>query len=175
MHDVRVLVREYEPEPVVRVADQAFATRTRRADLDQVVGNGRCPPVRKVVLADQDHLHTPRRRAEGSIQRRGDFFGYSRQADRVRFFALMEVDVEAWCGDRPESKAGIVPARPEDIAGRNGLSLDARSYYSRLIQDRRGAGNEQGAVDCVIRIGQLADAGFDAKRTAAKPIRSTPG
>ncbi len=57
-----------------------------------------------------------------------------------------------------------------DIAGRNGLSLDARSYYGRLMQDRRAAGNEQGAVDCVIRIGQLSDAGFDAKRTAAKHL-----
>jgi tetratricopeptide (TPR) repeat protein len=35
-----------------------------------------------------------------------------------------------------------------DIAGRNGLTLDARSHYGRLIQDRRAAGNEQGAVDC---------------------------
>jgi len=57
-----------------------------------------------------------------------------------------------------------------DIAGRNGLSLDARSYYGRLMQDRRVAGNEQGAVDCVIRVGQLPDAGFDAKRTAAKHL-----
>ena len=57
-----------------------------------------------------------------------------------------------------------------DIAGRNGLSLDARSHYNRLIQDRRAAGNEQGAVDCVIRLGQLADANVDAKRLAAKAL-----
>ena len=54
-----------------------------------------------------------------------------------------------------------------DIAGRNGLSLDARSHYNRLIQDRRAAGNEQGAVDCVIRLGQLADATVEAKTVAA--------
>ena len=57
-----------------------------------------------------------------------------------------------------------------DIAGRNGLSLDARSHYNRLIQDRRAAGNEHGAIDCVIRIGQLADASVDAKTVAAKAL-----
>lgn len=57
-----------------------------------------------------------------------------------------------------------------DIAGRNGLSLDARSHYNRLIQDRRGAGNERGAVDCVIRLGQLADANVDAKTLAARAL-----
>jgi tetratricopeptide (TPR) repeat protein len=57
-----------------------------------------------------------------------------------------------------------------DIAGRSRLSLDARSYYGRLIQDRRAAGNEQGAVDCVIRLGLLEDANVDAKRFAAKAL-----
>jgi tetratricopeptide (TPR) repeat protein len=57
-----------------------------------------------------------------------------------------------------------------DIAGRNGLSLDARSHYHRLIQDRRAAGNERGAVDCVIRLGQLADSNVDAKRVAAAAL-----
>jgi tetratricopeptide (TPR) repeat protein len=57
-----------------------------------------------------------------------------------------------------------------DIASRNRLSLDARSHYNRLIQDRRAAGNEQGAVDCVIRIGLLDDAPFDARRTAASAL-----
>jgi tetratricopeptide (TPR) repeat protein len=57
-----------------------------------------------------------------------------------------------------------------DIAGRNRLSLDARSYYSRLMQDRRAAGNEQGAVDCEIRLGLLDDASVDARRTAARAL-----
>jgi tetratricopeptide (TPR) repeat protein len=57
-----------------------------------------------------------------------------------------------------------------DIAGRNGLSLDARSYYGKLIQDRRAAGNEQGAVDCVIRLGLLEDATVDAKRAGAAAL-----
>jgi tetratricopeptide (TPR) repeat protein len=57
-----------------------------------------------------------------------------------------------------------------DIAGRSRLSLDARSYYGRLIQDRRAAGDEQGAVDCVIRLGLLEDANVDAKRVAAKAL-----
>jgi tetratricopeptide (TPR) repeat protein len=57
-----------------------------------------------------------------------------------------------------------------DIAGRNGLSLDARSHYGRLIQDRRAAGNEPGAVDCLIRLGQLDDANVDARRVAASAL-----
>jgi tetratricopeptide (TPR) repeat protein len=60
--------------------------------------------------------------------------------------------------------------RLADIAGRNGLSLDARSHYNRLIQDRRAAGNEQGAIDCVIRLGQLADANVEARRVAATAL-----
>jgi tetratricopeptide (TPR) repeat protein len=57
-----------------------------------------------------------------------------------------------------------------DIAGRNGLTLDARSHYGRLIQDRRAAGNEQGAVDCLIRLGQLGDATVEARTVAAKAL-----
>ena len=57
-----------------------------------------------------------------------------------------------------------------DIAGRNGVSVDARSHYNRLIQDRRAAGNEQGAIDCVIRLGQLADSNVEAKRLAAQAL-----
>jgi tetratricopeptide (TPR) repeat protein len=57
-----------------------------------------------------------------------------------------------------------------DIAGRNGIARDARSHYTRLIEDRRAAGNEQGAVDCIIRLGLLDDASIDAKRTAAAAL-----
>jgi tetratricopeptide (TPR) repeat protein len=57
-----------------------------------------------------------------------------------------------------------------DIAARNGLSLDARTHYNRLIQDRRAAGNEVGAIDCVIRLGQLADSNEEAKRLAAQAL-----
>jgi tetratricopeptide (TPR) repeat protein len=57
-----------------------------------------------------------------------------------------------------------------DIAGRNRLSLDARTYYGRLMQDRRAAGNEQGAVDCVIRLGLLDDASVDARRAAVAAL-----
>lgn len=57
-----------------------------------------------------------------------------------------------------------------DIAGRNRLSHDARSYYTRLINDRRAAGNEAGVIDCVIRLGLLDDANVDAKRTAAAAL-----
>jgi tetratricopeptide (TPR) repeat protein len=57
-----------------------------------------------------------------------------------------------------------------DIAGRNGLTLDARAHYGRIIQDRRAAGNEQGAVDCLIRLGRLGDANVEARMVAANAL-----
>ena len=57
-----------------------------------------------------------------------------------------------------------------DIAGRNGLLLDARSHYARLIRDRRSRGDERGAVDCLIRLGQLEDADVDTRMTAARAL-----
>jgi tetratricopeptide (TPR) repeat protein len=38
------------------------------------------------------------------------------------------------------------------------------------MQDRRAAGNEHGAVDCLIRLGQLDDATIDARRVAASAL-----
>lgn len=57
-----------------------------------------------------------------------------------------------------------------DIAGRNGLGLDARSYYARLIRDRRGRGDERGAVDCLVRVGLLEDAEVEARMVAARAL-----
>jgi tetratricopeptide (TPR) repeat protein len=57
-----------------------------------------------------------------------------------------------------------------DIAARNRLSHDARSYYTRLINDRRAAGNEAGVIDCLIRLGQLEDASVEARRIAADAL-----
>ena len=50
------------------------------------------------------------------------------------------------------------------------VSRSMRWHYSRLIQDRRGAGNEQGEVDCLIRLGLLGDATIDARRVGAKAL-----
>ena len=47
VHDVGVLVREDQPQPVVGVADQARASGRRGRDLDRVEGNRRRPPVRR--------------------------------------------------------------------------------------------------------------------------------
>jgi tetratricopeptide (TPR) repeat protein len=55
-----------------------------------------------------------------------------------------------------------------DIAGRQGVGVDARAHYARLIQERRAAGNEAGAVDCIVRVGQLQDADVDARRESAR-------
>ena len=62
-----------------------------------------------------------------------------------------------------------------DISVRNRLSLDARSYYNRLVQDRRAAGNERGAIECVIRLGQLEDATVEEKRAAARALADRDG
>jgi tetratricopeptide (TPR) repeat protein len=55
-----------------------------------------------------------------------------------------------------------------DIAGRQGLGVDARAHYGRLIRDRRATGNEAGALDCVVRLGQLQDADVQARTVASR-------
>lgn len=57
-----------------------------------------------------------------------------------------------------------------DIAGRHRLLLDARSYYARLIRDRRTRGDERGAVDCLVRLALLEDAGVEARMVAVQAL-----
>jgi len=57
-----------------------------------------------------------------------------------------------------------------EIASRNGLGVDARAYYGRLIKDRRAAGNERGVTDCIVRLGMLEDADLEARATAAHAL-----
>jgi tetratricopeptide (TPR) repeat protein len=57
-----------------------------------------------------------------------------------------------------------------DIAGHHGLLLDARSYYARLIRDRRARGDERGAVDCLVRLALLEDAGVEARMVAVQAL-----
>ena len=59
VNDVRVLVCEDQPQPVVCVRNRALAVRSGRADLDQVVRDGRGPPVWQVALVHQHNVHAP--------------------------------------------------------------------------------------------------------------------
>lgn len=60
--------------------------------------------------------------------------------------------------------------RLADIAERHGLLLDARTYYARLIRDRRSRQDEQGAVDCLVRLALFEDADADAMLVAARAL-----
>ena len=54
--DVRELVGEDQPKPVVGLADEVRAGGPRRGDHDHVVGNRRREAVREFRLIDQNHV-----------------------------------------------------------------------------------------------------------------------
>jgi len=58
------------------------------------------------------------------------------------------------------------------IAGQNGVGVDARTYFGRLIKDRQAAGNQRGVVDCVIQLGLLEDADAEARTASARALVS---
>jgi tetratricopeptide (TPR) repeat protein len=62
--------------------------------------------------------------------------------------------------------------RLADIAERHGLLLDARTYYARLIRDRRSRQDERGAVDCLVRLALFEDADAEAMLVAARALLS---
>ncbi len=117
VHDVRVLVREHQAEPVIGVPNRAVARRRGSRDLDQVVRRRRRPAVREVGLIHEDDVHAAARRAELRAELAGNLLGNARQAARERFLTLVEVDIEARRRDRPEAEAGIVPVRGVERAG----------------------------------------------------------
>ena len=88
------------------------------ADLDQVVRDGRGPPVWQVALVHQHNVHAPGCWPERPIERRRDILGYQREPARSFLLTLMKVDVEPWCRDRPESKAWVVSRGGEGRGGR---------------------------------------------------------
>lgn len=57
-----------------------------------------------------------------------------------------------------------------DIAGRQGLSVDARAYYGRLILSRRAAGDDRGAMDCLVRLALLNDATVETRLETARAL-----
>jgi hypothetical protein len=61
------------------------------------------------VLIDEDHMHTPARRADLSRDATEHVFRDRRQPSRERFFALMKVNRKVLRGDRAKSKPRIVP------------------------------------------------------------------
>jgi tetratricopeptide (TPR) repeat protein len=60
--------------------------------------------------------------------------------------------------------------RLAEIAESNGLLLDARSNFGRLLRDRRERGDEPGAVECLVRLAGLKDADVESKTTAARAL-----
>ena len=118
MDDVRVLVREDQPQPVVVLPIMLSPRRRRGGDLDRVVGDRRRPAVRQIGLVDEDDLHAVRaagRDVSSSAPRTSSAIAASRRA--MRFLALVKVDVEARRRDRPEPQPRIVAVRRGGAAG----------------------------------------------------------
>ena len=96
-----------------------------------VVRERRRPAVRQVGLVDEDHVHAAAGRTQSLVERRGNVLGDAPRGARERLFALVKVNVEARCGDRPEAQARIV-------ASRRG-SEDRRQAAEQNNQDQRAS------------------------------------
>ena len=115
MEDVRVLVRENEPEPVVGEPDEIASGRPCGGDEDGVVRHRRCQPVGQLGLIDEHDVCLWRRRdAERLLQGAPRLLGDRRQSSGGARFSLVEVDDEVRSRQGPEGERGI------DHAGRAG-------------------------------------------------------
>ena len=73
----------------------------------------------------------------------------------------------------------LLKVRPDDeetqlqlaeISARQGLLLDAKSYFSAVVARRRGRGDRAGSAEIVIRLGSLDPADIDARMAAASTV-----
>lgn len=55
-----------------------------------------------------------------------------------------------------------------EIAGRQGLLADAKTYFRQLAEQRRVRGDTHGAAECIVRLGTLDDADAELKLAAAR-------
>jgi tetratricopeptide (TPR) repeat protein len=60
-----------------------------------------------------------------------------------------------------------------DIAGRQGLLKDAKTYLGAVAAKRRARGDQRGANDIVVQLGTLDPADFDARHAAARVLLET--
>src|SRR5688572_30551910 len=117
MDDMRVLVGEHQPQPVVRVADETLRCRRHCGDFDEVERNHRRPTVRLIGLIDEDDVHAAARSSDVRVQVPCNFFGDAREALRERLLALMVMNVESWCRQRSETESRVITRglRPERL------------------------------------------------------------
>ncbi len=110
MDDVRELVGENEPKPVVGVEFRTWWPG--RIDHDGVVGQRRCVAVRQVGLVGDDDMRHPRRAAtEPPVDLCPCFFSDGGQIGCQPCTALIEIDAEVrgWLDPEPERR--IEPRR----------------------------------------------------------------
>ncbi len=55
-----------------------------------------------------------------------------------------------------------------EIAARQGLLADAKTYFRQLAEQRRFQGDQRGAAECIIRLGTLEDADAELKLAGAR-------
>ena len=95
MEDVRVFVREDQPQPVACVADDRIGARAGGRDLDQVVGHRRRPAVREIRLVDKNDVDAHAGASEPRFHLGGNLLGNGGEPLRDRFFPLVKMDVES--------------------------------------------------------------------------------
>ena len=60
-----------------------------------------------------------------------------------------------------------------ELSAKQGLLLDAKSYWNTVAARRRARGDNKGAAEIVIRLGEIDPADFDARFAAARTLAET--
>ncbi len=108
MRDVRELVGEHEPQPVVEVADELRPGRPRGVDHDRVVGHGRGRAVGLLGLIDENNMRQRRRPdAQRLLQSPPGILGDDAESAGESIFALVEMDDEMRRAQRAKPERGI--------------------------------------------------------------------
>ena len=95
MHDVRELVGEDDPQPIVGMPDEVRSRRPCGCDDDRVAGERHGVAIRKLGLIDQDDVRERRRlRAERPLQCVPRFLGNRCETRGQTILALMKIDHE---------------------------------------------------------------------------------
>lgn len=62
--------------------------------------------------------------------------------------------------------------RLSDVAGRQGLDIDAKGYLGQLADLRRKSGDARGEAECLVRLGRFEDADIEAMLAGARAAQA---
>ena len=112
----------------------------------------------------------------------GDLYARGGQADKAAAQYARIADHLTREGFYPKASAlykKLLKVRPDDeetqlqlaeISARQGLLLDAKSYFNAVVTRRRGRGDRAGSAEIVIRLGSLDPTDIDARMAAAATV-----